>query len=285
MNVRDKPEYVCQKCKERFKISTKMVQHYAKEHKDSDLERTKEDLLLYSSDELEEHYRNDVKVNWKTGMESCENFSNDNVNIETIGKEILFRREMCKNMGHNRCTMEKKAHCEKEPTFYECRLLLRKLFFFAHDQKLNEKESQNWYGLYQGANYEDQIEVEKSPELEPNQENSWIKDQQIWVNTDENIGGFEVEKEEPNNVSRVKRKLLKLDACNPKIVKRLQDFKTEYHSIKSKDSNLRKKLFNKYNKSRKTFCTEQGIGVGLVKELCETELKIESKNGQWIITE
>ena len=52
MNVRDKPEYVCQKCKERFKISTKMVQHYAKEHKDSDLERTKEDLLLYSSDEL-----------------------------------------------------------------------------------------------------------------------------------------------------------------------------------------------------------------------------------------
>ena len=54
-----------------------MVQHYAKEHKDSDLERTKEDLLLYSSDELEEHYRNDVKVNWKTGMESCENFSND----------------------------------------------------------------------------------------------------------------------------------------------------------------------------------------------------------------
>ena len=99
MNVRDKPEYVCQKCKERFKISTKMVQHYAKEHKDSDLERTKEDLLLYSSDELEEHYRNDVKVNWKTGMESCEKFSNDNVNIETIGKEILFRREMCKNMG------------------------------------------------------------------------------------------------------------------------------------------------------------------------------------------
>ena len=28
-----------------------------------------------------------------------------------------------------------------------------------------------------------------------------------------------------------------------------------------------------------------GVGVGLVKELCETELKIESKNGQWIITE
>ena len=87
-----------------------MIQHYQKLHSDSDLVRTKEDLLLYIPDELENELVIDVKNNFNAGIEACGQFSK---NSDTIGKVSLameYRRVMCKNNGHNRCSLEKQAH-------------------------------------------------------------------------------------------------------------------------------------------------------------------------------
>ena len=72
-----------------------MIQHYQKLHSDSDLVRTKEDLLLYIPDELENELVIDVKNNFNAGIEVCGQFSN---NSDTIGKVSLameYRRVLC----------------------------------------------------------------------------------------------------------------------------------------------------------------------------------------------
>ena len=63
-----------------------MIQHYQKLHSDSDLVRTKEDLLLYIPDELENELVIDVKNNFDAGIEACGQFSK---NSDTIGKVSL----------------------------------------------------------------------------------------------------------------------------------------------------------------------------------------------------
>ena len=134
-----------------------MIQHYQKLHSDSDLVRTKEDLLLYIPDELENELVIDVKNNFNAGIEACGQFSN---NSDTIGKVSLameYRRVMCKNNGHNRCSLEKQAHCELQPTIEECKFLLSKIYYFAKDQKFSE--IQHYHAQdHQEPYYQDQIE-------------------------------------------------------------------------------------------------------------------------------
>ena len=64
---------------------------------------------------------------------------------------------MCKNNGHNRCSLEKQAHCELQPTIEECKFLLSKIYYFAKDQKFSE--IQHYLAQdHQEPYYQDQIE-------------------------------------------------------------------------------------------------------------------------------
>ena len=303
-NHKTSSEYCCQKCGKSFKTPSRMIQHYQKDHSNSNLERTKEDLLLYIFVQTENDLVMSVKNNFDASIEACDKFSKDVQTIEKVLKEMKFRRVLCKNNAHNRCSMEKQAHCEIEPTMEECKFLLSKIFYFAQDQKLSEfEQTQN-----QEPNDQDQIEdMFVSPEVtydhqeqnqEPKEENSWLTndtlpgEQQNMFYEEEVHEEFESEVEQPNNssdfVKKIQNKMLKkkLNPNDKVLVKKLQDFNTNYFKIKKLEISKQKRHFSKYNKSRKQFCDETGFSINLIKDLCERrEFKIESKNGQWIITE
>ena len=79
--------------------------------------------------------------------------------------------------------------------------------------------------------------------------------------------------------------LKKLNPNDQSLVKKLQDFNNEYFKIKKFEIRKQKRHLTKFNLRRSQFCKEMGIGINLMKDLCEKEFKIESKDGQWIITE
>ena len=54
-----------------------MIQHYQKDHSNSNLERTKEDLLLYIFVQTENDLVMSVKNNFDASIEACDKFSKD----------------------------------------------------------------------------------------------------------------------------------------------------------------------------------------------------------------
>ena len=86
-----------------------------------------------------------------------------------------YRRVMCKNNGHNRCSLEKQAHCELQPTVQECEFLLSKIYYLAKDQKLSEFEQSQHYQAQDHQEPYDQDQIEEmvvSPETYCYQEQS-----------------------------------------------------------------------------------------------------------------
>ena len=79
--------------------------------------------------------------------------------------------------------------------------------------------------------------------------------------------------------------LKKLNPNYQSLVKKLQDFNNGYFKIKKFEIRKQKRHFIKFNLRRSQFCKEMGIGINLMKDLCEKEFRIETKDGQGILTE